>query len=74
MRKLASVYRDVKGAEYEAKRVRDTAEEYRLAKAKGRVPHDLEYLVSDYSSFQRGREKQLLEKIRELFKEKWWNE
>jgi len=33
--KLASVYRDVKGIEYEAKRVRDLAEEYMIGKGNG---------------------------------------
>lgn len=71
--KLASVYRDVKGIEYEAKRVRDLAEEYRLAKAKGHVSNDLEYLWSRYSTTQKSREEELLNKIEKLLKEKWFS-
>ena len=72
VRKLASVYRDVRRIEYEAMRVRDLAEEYRLAKTKGQVESDLAYLWSRYSATQKDREKKLLEKIKELLKEKWW--
>jgi hypothetical protein len=46
VRKLASVYHDVRASEYEAMRTRDLAEEYRLAKAKGQVPNDLDYIWS----------------------------
>ena len=73
VRKLASVYRDVRGIEYEAMRVRDLAEEYRLAKAKGRVQSDLEYLWSNYSAIQKDSEKKLLAKIKGLLKENWWS-
>ena len=69
--KLASVYRDVKGIEYEAKRVRDLAEEYRLTQAKGQVPSDLKYLWSRYSAILKSNEDELRKKIEELLKEKW---
>jgi len=72
--KLASVYRNVRGTEHEAKRVRDLAEEYRLVEAKvGRrsVPEGLFNLWNKYSNIQRDREKKLLKIIEELLKEEW---
>lgn len=70
--KLSSNYRDVKGIEYEAKRLRDLAEEYRLAQAKGQIPQDVGYLWGRYSTVQKSREAELLRRIEELLKEKWW--
>lgn len=70
--KLANVYRDVKAGEYEAKRLRDLAEEVKLTKAKGRVPADLNFMWSQNSASQMSLEKNLLEKIIELLKEEWW--
>jgi hypothetical protein len=72
VRRLSSVYRDVKAVEYEARRVRDLAEEIRVAKAKGHVPNELNYLWSQYSALQRNSEEKLREKVEELLKEKWW--
>ena len=74
VRKLANIYHDVKGTEYEAIRCRDLAEEIRLEKTKGHTQHlnDLTYLWSRYSSVLRDREKRLLTKIEEVLKEKWW--
>jgi hypothetical protein len=72
VRKLTSVYRDVKGIEYEAKRVRDLAEEVRIATAKGVLTSDMAFLWNRYTSIQKDRETKLREKINELLEEKWW--
>jgi len=78
VRKLASIYHKVKGLEYEAKRVRDLAEEIRLAEAQGHAPNDLnslrglKHLWNRYSLVQKDREEKLRKKIVELLKEKWW--
>lgn len=74
VRKLASIYHDVKGMEYEAIRCRDLAEEIRLAKAKGQDKHldDLTLLWSRFSAILRDREKRLLIKIDEILKEEMW--
>jgi hypothetical protein len=73
VRKLTSVYRDVKGIEYEAKRVRDMAEEVRIATAKGKLSDDMAFLWSRYTSIQNDREGKLSKKIDKLLKEKWWD-
>jgi hypothetical protein len=74
VRKLASIYHDVKGMEYEAIRCRDLAEKIRLEKTKGHTTYlnDLTFLWSGYSAVLRDREKKLLKKIEEILKEKWW--
>ena len=74
VRKLASIYHDVKGMEYEAIRCRDLAEKIKIEKTKGYTQHlnDLTYLWSGYSSVLRDQEKKLLTKIEEILKEKWW--
>jgi hypothetical protein len=74
VRKLASIYHDVKGMEYEAIRCRDLAEKIRLEKTKGQTQHlnELTYLWGGYSAGLIGQEKKLLSKIEEILKEEWW--
>jgi hypothetical protein len=69
--RLESIYRDVKGIEYEAKRVRDLAEVYRLTKAKGQVSGDLEYMWGRYTASLKSGEDDLRKKIEALLQEKW---
>lgn len=71
--KLASVYKQVKGLEYEAKRTRDLAEEYRITDAtKAVVPNELRYLWGHYSRVMKANETALSEQIGKLLEEKWW--
>lgn len=71
VRKLSSVYHDVKGAEYEAKWVRQAKEDHDTADT--RLKQKLYNRWHKYSYIQIDREKKSLEKIRELLQEKWWN-
>ncbi len=72
IRRLASVYREVKGLEYEATRVRDLAEKVRLSTTIKRTSNGLKFMWSHYSAVQNANEKKLLEKINELLREEWW--
>lgn len=71
--KLARIYRYVKGTEYGAKRRRDAFEEF-----KREYIHDFEdrkeNLMKSWDKTQMKREKNLRKMIKELLKEKWWNE
>jgi len=73
--KLAKVYRAIKGQEYEAKRLRDVAEDYRKSKS------GYGYLQIENGSYERWtdysfecimREEELQGMIDTLLKEKWW--
>ena len=69
--KLARVYRNIQGAEYEARRFRDIAEKYR---AGGRSDKErLEEPLVKFSVVHKRRERKLRGKIEELLKENWWS-
>lgn len=72
--KLSGVYRFVKGTEYEAIRVRDSAEDYRKQEGNLNITAvNLRKRWADYSAIAISREKELSTKIEELLKEKWWD-
>lgn len=71
--KLTSVYRFIKGTEYEAKRVRDAIEDFNITDpvAKG----EREWLEGRYKklwAIHNKRMEQLNSEIEKLLKEKWW--
>jgi len=73
--RLAKVYRKIQGLEYEAKRVRDAAEDLRRM---GPLVSDKERRLlhqrwADYSQILNNLEKELYKMIEEVLKEEWWN-
>ena len=69
--KLAKVYRQIKGTEYEAQWVRRAGEDHRSCDTPLR--DKLWRRWNTLSNIQRDREKKLRAEIDELLEEKWWN-